>query len=555
MEFNKIPYFNDIFLDYISNFEKLSSFYNGDFRKESSFRNIIELNGNSYLNNKPFDRNKIADILRDQNKFFNGTQKTFDNIELLRKSNTFAVVTGQQTGIMSGNFYTIIKAINTIQLSLDLNIKYPEYNFIPIFWLEADDHDFLEVNNLNILNKENLPVNLKYFPGNIEQEKYLKPVYEIILDDYITQFINELRKNLSETEFTEDLFDYIDRSYKSGINYVTSFARFINYLFKDKGLIFCDPTDKEFKKLLTPVFLKELNNYPDACEIVINISAKLELNYEPQVKPKPINLFLNNNSNRYLIEPGPENQFGLKNSRKKIEKTELFDMIDSNPEYFSGNVILRPICQDYLLPTIAYIGGPSEIAYFAQLKGVYDYYNLTMPIIFPRTSITIIENKVSGFLEKYQLKFDDILDYKNIHFKLMEKLDIINIENLFGKFKDEFGSLVYSFEKQLNQIDKNLVNNFRNKTDKFSETIDIIKIKFLESQVKQNEAAVNKLKSIIDLVLPNGALQERFYNVIYFTNKYGFKLLDYLESKIDIYSFEHQLIELNFQQLNTESTK
>jgi uncharacterized protein YllA (UPF0747 family) len=137
----------------------------------------------------------------------------------------------------------------------------------------------------------------------------------------------------------------------------------------------------------------------------------------------------------------------------------------------------------------------------------------------------------------------------------MERLDIINIENLFGKFKDEFGSLVYSFEKQLNQIDKNLVNNFRNKTDKFSETIDIIKIKFLESQVKQNEAAVNKLKSIIDLVLPNGVMQERFYNLIYFTNKYGFKLLDYLESKIDINSFEHQLIELNFQQLNTESSK
>ena len=147
------------------------------------------------------------------------------------------------------------------------------------------------------------------------------------------------------------------------------------------------------------------------------------------------------------------------------------------------------------------------------------------------------------------------MDYKNIRFKFMEKLDIINIENLFGKFKDEFGSLIYSFEKKILQIDKNLVINFKNKTDKFSESIDVIRVKFLESQVKQNEAAVKKLNSIIDLILPNGTLQERFYNLIYFTNKYGFKLLDYLESKINIYSFEHQLIELNFQQLNTESSK
>jgi bacillithiol biosynthesis cysteine-adding enzyme BshC len=553
MEYNKISYFNKIFLDYIYQYDKLSAYYNGDYRINENFQNILNQKSDSYLRNKEFDRNSVADILRDQNKYFNSSQKTFDNIELLRESNTFAVVTGQQTGILTGNFYTILKAINSIQLSLNLNIQFPDYNFVPVFWLEADDHDFLEVNNVNILSKDNIIQNLKYFPGNIEQEKYLKPVFEIDLDDYIVKFIEELKLYLPETDFSGILFDYISRSYKSGINIVTAFARFLNYLLKDKGLIFCNPTDKEIKKLLAPLFLKELITFPSSCELVIDTSAKLELEYEPQVKPKPINLFFSNNSSRYLIEPGTDSIFGLKNSRKKFEKNELFEILDTNPEYFSGNVILRPVCQDYLLPTIAYVGGPSEVAYFAQLKKVYEFFDVTMPIIFPRISVTLLEFKVSSFIEKFDLNFEDFLDYKTVRLKLLEKLDVINIENLFNKYKDEFRSLNYTAEKQLEMIDKNLINNFRNKSEKFIETIEVIKSKFLESQLKQNEAAMNKLKSISELIFPEDNMQERFYNISYYLNKYGIQFIDYLISKINIYSFEHQIVDVNFQRLNTSA--
>ena len=555
MQFNNISYYNQIFLDYISDYDKLDLFFNGDYRKDDVYKNIIDRKSKTYLDNKLFDRDTIANILRDQNKFFNSSQKTFDNIELLREPNTFAVVTGQQTGILTGNYYTVLKALNTVQLSMNLNLKFPDYNFVPVFWLEGDDHDFLEVNNINIINKQNIIQNFKYFPGDIEQEKYLKPVFEINLDDCITKFIDELKSGLPKTEFSENLFDYINRAYKSGINYVTAFARFMNYLFKDRGLIFCNPTDVEFKKILTPVFLKELNTYPRTCEIVIDTSAKLEVNYEPQVKPKPINLFFNYNSNRYLIEPGTDDLFGLKNTRKKFAKNEIFEILDANPDYFSGNVVLRPVFQDYLLPTVAYIGGPSEVAYFAQLKNVYEFFNVTMPVIFPRTSITLLENKVTAFFEKYQLNFEDFLDSKTIRFLLLEKLDVINVENIFGKYKDEFRSLSYTFEKQLEFIDKNLVNTFRNKGDKFIENIEVLKTKFLESQLKQNEAAVNKLKSISDMIFPEDNMQERFYNIVYFLNKYGFKFIDYIESKINVYSFEHQLIDIIFQRLNSAPEK
>ena len=234
----------------------------------------------------------------------------------------------------------------------------------------------------------------------------------------------------------------------------------MNYLFKDRGLIFCNPTDIEFKNFNSGIFkrIKYISSYLRNCKSILR--QNLEVNYEPQVKPKPINLFFNYNSNRYLIEPGTDDLFGLKNTRKKICKNEIFEILDANPDYFSSNVVLRPVFQDYLLPTVAYIGVPRGSLFCSVEEDVYEFFNVTMPVIFPRTSITLLENKVTAFFEKYQLNFEDFLDSKAIRFLLLEKLDVINVENIFGKYKDEFRSLSYTFEKQLDLIDKNLSKYF-----------------------------------------------------------------------------------------------
>ena len=552
MDYTKIPYFDDIFNDFIYNFDKIKQFFNGDYKNISDFHEVIYQKSNSYLQNKQFDRNVICDILKEQNKFFNSSQRTFDNIELLRKDNTFTVTTGQQAGLATGNIYTIYKAINTIQLADYLSVKFPQYNFVPLFWLEVDDHDFGEVNNINILNKENELVNIKYHHYEPDVEKFLTPVFQIDLNSKIQIFIDELKSNIVKTDFSDEITDYVERSYKPGINYVTAFARFFNYLLNDKGLIFCNAAEKEFKQLLIPIFLKELNTFPQSCEIVIDTSEKLERHYEPQVKPRAINMFFNNNSSRYLIEPSSEIQFGLKNSRKKFEKSELFEILESNPELFSANVILRPVCQDYLFPTVCYVGGPSEVAYFAQLKKVYEYFFVTMPIIFPRTSASLIENKVTSFFTKYNLNFEDFIDFQNLKLKLLEQLDTVNVENLFTKYKDEIRGLEYSMEKELIKVDKNLIAAFKGRNDKYIETIDTIKAKFIESQIKQNDTAMSKLKSVSDMIFPVGNLQERYFNIINYLNKYSLKLIDFLFEQLKIGKFEHQLIDLNFKSIESK---
>lgn len=547
ISYKNLPSNNSIFIDYIYNFQKLNKFYESYYEKKENYEYIIKHQLENYSSKRNFSRELLADILKIQNKFFNSSEKTFDNIELLRSKKTFAVVTGQQAGFLSGNYYTVIKAINSVQLSELLRKWYPEYNFVPVFWLEADDHDFLEINNINIISRTSEIINIKWFENSTEQERYLKPVHSIIFDDSINNFKYELKKNLTSTEFTETIFDYVSRSYKAGIDIKTAFARFMNYILRDYGIIFCDPTDGEIKKLLIPVFEKELNTYPQTCEIVINTSAVIEQNYEPQAKPRPINLFYVYNGHRYPIEPAEENKLSLRYSRQDFSKEEFFENLYLNPEKFSSNVILRPICQDYLLPTVTYIGGPSEVAYFSQLRFVYDFYNLKMPVIFPRTSVTLLENKVINFIDKYKLTVEDLFRGEDLLTKFMSIINQIKIVDIFNNFTDEFNSLMYNLEQELLNVDNNLVENLKNKNSKFLDSLNVIKLKFINSQVRQNEAAVEKLKTIVNNVYPLQTYQERFFNIVYYINKYGIDFCDYLRDKIDINSKSHQFIELKFK--------
>ncbi|MBP9192651.1 MAG: bacillithiol biosynthesis cysteine-adding enzyme BshC [Ignavibacteria bacterium] len=542
--YNSLPSYSELFIKYTDDFESLADFYEFDFKKTEDFQKCIELKKETYLKGKTFFRNEVTDILKEQNKKFESSEKTFENIQLLNDHNTFAVVTGQQIGILTGPYYTIPKALNTIQLSDKLKENFPEYNFVPVFWLEADDHDFAEINNIDIISKENELKNLKYFENGEEQEKYLKPVGKIIIDEHIESFKQDLRNSFNHSDFTDSLFDLINETYKEGTDLKTAFALFMNKLIKDKGLIFIDPTDNEIKKLLQPVFEKELATFPEICEKVINTSVELEENFAVQVKPKAINLFYIHEGNRYLIEPRENDIFALKHSRQKFTKEELFGLLESNPERFSWNVVTRPICQDYLLPTVAYIGGPSEIAYFGQFRQVYRSFDITMPVIYPRTSVTILENRVISFMEKYNIGFQEFFNEKEIGIKLLNENSDASADQIFSDMKEEIRGIFYTYEKELVNIDAKQTEGFSKRNNQFLESLDVAKDKFINSQSKQNEVISNQLSKALLFVYPDNILQERVLNITYFLNKYGTEFINYLFGEIVIDDYGHQVIEV-----------
>jgi len=543
ISYSTLPNFSELFITYINNFPALKNFYQYDFRNDGDFLKCIEAKKENYLSHGLFSRDELTTILRGQNLTFDSQQKTFDNIELLNEGNTYAVVTGQQLGFLTGPYYTILKALNTIQLAEKLNKKFSGYNFVPVFWLEADDHDFLEINNVNVISKENEIKKISYFEKGEESEKYLKPAGNIILDDEIQKFIGTLEDSFNKTDFSDSLFNAIKNSYSKDTDVKIAFAKFINSLFGDKGLILIDPSDKEIKKLLKNVFKTELDTAPQTCEKVIHTSVELEKNYSVQVKPKAINLFYIHDGNRYLLEPRDNDIYALKHSRQKFSKEELYSLLESNPERFSWNVVTRPICEDYLLPTVAYIGGPSEVSYFGQFKEVYEFFNVTMPVIYPRTSVTIIESRVKTFLTKYDLKFSELLDEKNLSRKLLKNLSDVSADEIFSGLKEELSGLFYTYEKELARIDANQTESFSKRNKQFVESMDVAREKFVSLQSKQSEVITNQLAKILTNVYPDNNLQERVLNISYFINKYGMDFVDRLMQEINIDAFEHQLID------------
>lgn len=548
VQFSSIPSFGNLFLNYIYDFDKLSKFYRFDYRSDEAFRECIELKKESYLNNKNFFRKELTEILKEQNREFECGDETFENIEILNDKDSFTVVTGQQLGFLTGPYYTILKALNTVQLCEKLREKFPEYKFVPVFWLEADDHDFIEINNVNVISKENELKNISYFEGGLEKEKYLMPAGKIKFDGFINKFTEDVESSMNSTDFSADLFGGIRKIYHEGADIKTAFAKCMNFLIGDKGIVFIDASDVRIKKMLQPVFEKELSTFPGVCEKVIETSVELEENYDVQVKPKAINLFYIHEGNRYLLEPREGDVFALKNSRTKFTKIDLFEILKNNPERFSWNVVTRPICQDYLLPTVAYAGGPSEISYFGQFGEVYKFFNIPMPVIYPRTSVTILEKKVIVFLEKYGLKFEDLLNENELKQKLIANTQELNSEEIFSELKDELRALFYTYEKTLEKIDINQTKSFSKRNEQFLESLNIAKDRFAEAQSKGSEVISNQLRKILVNVYPENTLQERVLNITYFVNKYGPGIVDHIYRQTDISDFSHQLLDVNINQ-------
>ncbi|HEY3249964.1 MAG TPA: bacillithiol biosynthesis BshC, partial [Ignavibacteria bacterium] len=297
VDYNKLPNFNNLFLDYISLGEeeqkKLRPLFNVFYKENEDFFKVIDDKVHNYNVNRYFDKNVLIDVLKRQNVEFSGTENTASNIELLKREDTFAVVTGQQVGLYTGNLYTIYKTITTVKLAKNLKERFPQFNFVPVFWLESEDHDIDEANHVYIINKQNELVRVGFeteepqsndpeYPGS---RRNSKPVGSMKLGEMVNSINEQLRSNLMDTDFKDKIMNVITSCYKEGNNYKTSFAQMVNSLMGDYGVVFIDPSDAEIKRLLIPVFEKELRTSPKLCELIITASAEIEKNYDLQVKP------------------------------------------------------------------------------------------------------------------------------------------------------------------------------------------------------------------------------------------------------------------------------
>jgi len=338
---NRFPSLAALVNDYYYAFSKVSEFYNGDFRDSASYLAQAES-----VRTRLLPRERLAAVLREQNNSYGCGLATLENIETLVQEQTCVVVTGQQVGLFSGPLYTIYKALTAIKLAAALSQNHGK-PFVPIFWMAAEDHDFVEVNHLSLLDQDSRLQNIAYQEHSAELKI---PVAKILFSSTIETCLQRLDELTPSSEFKPAVLAELRQAYQPERSFVEAFAQWMTFLFKSKCALRAS---------------KQLS----------------QKGYVPQVQQREgkLNLFLAEHE-RLTVECR-DSGFAVKGDPRSFTQAELVELLHRTPHVFSPNVLLRPVYQDTLLPTVAYVGGPGEIAYFAQLKEVYAEYGLSMPVI------------------------------------------------------------------------------------------------------------------------------------------------------------------------------
>jgi bacillithiol biosynthesis cysteine-adding enzyme BshC len=532
---NQLPKISSLVHDYFYDYDKVSEFFAGDFQDPIAYSQQTEK-----VRSRDLPREQLASILKEQNLSLGCGSQTVENIKKFVQDKACAVVTGQQVGLFSGPLYTIYKALTAIKLAESLN-QTSQRCFVPVFWLASDDHDFEEINHTPLLDKENQIEVIKY---KAHSSNLKTPVSNILLSSEISDCIEQLSNLTRDSEFKPEILSHLSTAYQPGKSFVEAFAQWMTRLFKSYGLIFIDAAHPDLKELGKDVFYTEIAQNSPSTQHALETSQKLtQKNYSTQIQLHEgiLNLFLMEKE-RDTIQIR-ENDFCIKGKPQTFKKDELLQLLEKHPYKFSPNALLRPLYQDALLPTVAYVGGLSEVAYFAQIKGVYQSFNLPMPIIYPRKSLTLIEKNVDKALKTYGLKVQDI--WQNADAKINELMKDKLPDSLDNAFKTTASHLendLTDIKKETLAFEPTLEKSVDQTIGKIHHQMSLLEKKILKASKKQNTILTKRVHLAKNSLYPNQHLQERVFNITPFLIKYGFAFLDRLYKTIDIKHHDHQIL-------------
>lgn len=529
-----LPGINSIYVDYLNNHLKVENFFDYDFRNINSFNDMSSYIDTNYQRNE-----NIVFILKNQNLNLDCSDKTLENIERLATDNTYAIVTGQQAGLFTGPLYTIYKALTSIKLAERLNEKNIG-NFVPIFWIASDDHDFKEIDHIHVINKDNQIETIRY-----EEDVTVKiPISERKVSTQINAIIQLLESATHDSEFKTNIIKILRESYQPGKSFSEAFGILLTKLLGKYGLIIIDPADGKLKQLGKSVFIKEISDKSPSTDQVLESSKLLgSNNYNSQVNLQHgfLNLFYIEKE-RYSISF--KNDGYIVNAlNQKFNIEEFTELANQHPEKFSPNVILRPVFQDELLPTVAYIAGPGEVAYYAQLKKVYPIFGKKMPIIFPRKSISIIEKRIARIIRKHELEITDFwTDTEGLINSIFTNQLPENIRQDINRMLNYISTEFRNIKQNIASIDPTLDKAVENSKGKIDFQINQLEKKIFQAYKRVNDVQRKQIYNAANHIYPNRTLQERQLNIVPFLFKYSFEIIDLLYDALDIENFDHQLI-------------
>ena len=483
--FEETGLFSAIFLDYIKEKESLQPFY-GNFPKLANFPKQVELKRDFPQQNREI----LANVL--QNQYQGIEDAPTAQIERLRNKKTFTVTTGHQLNIFSGPLYFIYKIVSTINLARQLQAAFPQYHFVPVYWMATEDHDFEEISYFRLFGKK------------FEWQREAKGA----VGRLSTAGLGDLMAEISEMP------DFFKSAYDSGKNLAQATREYVHHLFGKHDLLILDADDSKLKSQFVEIMKADIFEQKTS-EKALETSQKLEAaGYGSQIFIREINFFYLEDGLRSRIEQQGED-FQIVDTELKFSKEELGKLMETNPEKFSPNVALRPVYQEVILPNLAYLGGPSEVAYWFQLKGIFDEMNVPFPMLMPRNFALVVNSVNSKRMEKLNVSAKDLFQDEDT---LRKQFVLENAENevMLGKQISLLNEAFSQVVSKAVEIDKSLEGFVKAEEQKAIKSLQNIEKRLRKSEERNQETSVKQLLKIKQQLFPDGSPQERKDNFLNF---------------------------------------
>lgn len=510
--------FSPLILDYLTQNEKAAEFYS-DFPDETTFIQQAKSKLKTYQH-----RETVYSALKKQLQTLDLSDKQVENLEKFKLENSITITTGHQLNLFTGPLYFFHKIIQVIKASNEMTAKYPNFNFIPVFWMATEDHDFEEINHFYFQNEK------------ISWNKKAQGAVGKLDLEGVSSVFAEFFEKFPDSQRKKELENLVNSSYLNSKNLTEATQKLVQGFFGEYGLLLLDGDTKELKKLMIPAFQEDLIQN-SAFTIVGNTNRKLEeKGYHQQVHPREINLFyLGNGEIRERIVSLNGN-FHVLNSEIQFSQQEIIQELQDFPEKFSPNVILRPLYQETILPNIAYVGGSGEIAYWLQLKDFFESQNVLFPLLVVRNSLLFISEKQRLKLEKLNIKYEDLfLPFSQLLNQNIEKNSSVQIpfedyskklQHIFDELKEKAIETDISFSKMVEAQQKKQLSG-----------LEKMKNRLIKAEKRQQSERVKRIEELYESLFPKGILQERILNFSVLYLEYGKEFIEAIFNEIEPIDF------------------
>jgi bacillithiol biosynthesis cysteine-adding enzyme BshC len=537
LPFSQIPHTTPLFADFLSYSPNVRPFYPrspyfAEWMKDEAAK--ISYDGAR--------RAQLARILERQNESWGASAKTLGNLERLRKG-AATLVTGQQVGLFGGPMFALYKALTAVKLAQQASAA--GIDAVPVFWLATYDHDLAEVNHVALPaadgNLQVLATSSHDVPG--------APVSAVRLGEEIAPVVEQAVALLGESEAAQ----FLKECYRPGETLGSAFARLYARIFADWGVIVLDASDPELARISVPMYRAAVEHAAELSNALLKQGAALEsAGYHQQVKvtESSVLLFTTRNGARVPIhrrEHAGAEEFVIdgESAAEKLSRMDLISQIEAHPEQFSPNVLLRPIVQDYLLPTLAYTGGAAEAAYFGQAAAVYKSLSGRVTPVVPRFSATIVEPKVQRLLEKHALSVSDVFaGPEELRREIASRSLPADLQAAFDAAKQSFDSNFTAVKDKLEKLDRTLVDAAETSRSKMQHQLEKLYSQAARAEALKGELVTRHAAHLCQSLYPDKGLQERAIGGIYFFARYGKEFLHELYAFIHTDCHDHQILEL-----------